>query len=172
MLIYLQMIDDPQDRSKFEQLYLHYKGLMYYTANKILENDQDAEDAVHNAFISLIDNIQKISDIQSHKTKSYIVTIVENKAIDLYRKKQRHPTEAYLDELQGVTVEYELDDALSQCILKLPARYREIIILRYGHDIPDSEIARIMGISKPAVRKLAQRARNKLENICRDEGVL
>ena len=32
MLIYLQMIDGPEDRSKFEQLYLAYRGLMYFIA--------------------------------------------------------------------------------------------------------------------------------------------
>lgn len=172
MFIYLQMIEDPQDRSKFEQLYLHYKGLMHYTANKILRNDQDAEDAVHEAFVALIENIQKISDIQCHKTKSYVVTIVENKAIDLYRKKQRHPTGAFMEELQGVTAEYELDDGLTQCILKLPARYREVILLRYEQGVPDGEIAKLLGISQPTVRKLAQRAKDSLETICREEGVL
>ena len=49
MLIYLQMIDTPEERSKFELLYREYRGLMFHVANRILENDQDAEDAVHQA---------------------------------------------------------------------------------------------------------------------------
>ncbi len=172
MLIYLQMLDDPQDRSKFEQVYQRYKGLMHYTANKILRNEQDAEDAVHEAFVALMENLEKISEISCHKTKSYIVTIVENKAIDLYRKKRRHPTEAFLEEMQGVSAACEVDDGLTQCILKLPARYREVILLRYEQGVPDGEIARLLGLSQPAVRKLAQRARDRLETICREEGVL
>lgn len=172
MLIYLQLIDDPRDRSKFEQLYQQYRGLMHYIANRILRNDRDAEDAVHEAFVTLIENIEKISDIRCHKTKSYIVTITENKAIDLYRRKQKHPTGELIEELQGLTAEDEVDDGLTRCILKLPARYREVILLRYEQGISYGEMARLMGISQPTARKLVQRARDRLETICREEGVL
>lgn len=172
MLIYLQTIDDPQDRSKFEQLYIQYKSLMHYTANQILRNDQDAEDAVHEAFVALIENIQNISEIKCHKTKAYIVTIVANKAIDLYRRKQRHPTGELLEELQGVTVTYDGEDGLARCILNLPARYREVILLRYDQGYRNGEIAKLLGISEPAVRKLVQRAKDRLEELCREEGIL
>ena len=53
MIIYLQTIDDPEDSAKFEQLYEHYRSYMLKIANKILENEFDAEDAVHNAFVSI-----------------------------------------------------------------------------------------------------------------------
>ncbi|MBM6722656.1 hypothetical protein [Pseudoflavonifractor phocaeensis] len=49
MIVYLQMIDTPEDRSKFEQIYLEYRGLMFHVANEILHNEQDAEDTVHQA---------------------------------------------------------------------------------------------------------------------------
>ena len=42
MLIYLQLIDDPADRVKFEDLYRTYRSLMLYVANQILHNQQDA----------------------------------------------------------------------------------------------------------------------------------
>ena len=43
-MIYLQMIESEEDKVKFEEIYLKYKALMFYTANKILHNEQDAED--------------------------------------------------------------------------------------------------------------------------------
>lgn len=46
MLVYLQSVDAPKQRSKFELLHEHYKGLMYYIAYGILHNQQDAEEAV------------------------------------------------------------------------------------------------------------------------------
>ena len=46
MIVYLQLIDTAEDRSKFEQLYEQYKQLMFYTAFQILKRPQDAEDAV------------------------------------------------------------------------------------------------------------------------------
>ena len=53
MIIYLSMIDTPEDRSKFERLYIEYRDVMYHVAYKILNNEQDAEDAVHQAFVKI-----------------------------------------------------------------------------------------------------------------------
>lgn len=93
MLIYLQVIDAPEDRDQFITLYETYRGLMFYVANQILQNEQDAEDAVHDAFLSVAEHIKKFSRLERHKTKAFLVTIVENKAIDLYRKKTHRKEE-------------------------------------------------------------------------------
>lgn len=50
MIVYLQLMDAAEERSKFEQLYARYRQLMFYTAFQILKRPQDAEDAVHQAF--------------------------------------------------------------------------------------------------------------------------
>lgn len=172
MVIYLQMIDDPWDRSKFEQLYTRYKDLMHYTANRVLRNEQDAEDAVHNAFLAIVENIEKISAVDCPKTRAYVVTIVENKAIDLYRNKQRHPTGELTEETAGISVEYDGENELGRCMAKLPARYRQFLLLRYDHDYTVKEVAQMMGLSVSAAYKLEQRAKKNLETICREAGVL
>lgn len=99
MIIYLQMLETPEEKSKFEQLYLEYKGLMFHVAYEILHNEQDAEDAVHQAFVKIAENIKKIDDPICPKTHSYVVTIVENKAIDQYRKQQKHQTVELIEEI-------------------------------------------------------------------------
>ena len=53
MLLYLQTIESPKDKIKFEQIYLKYRRYMFQVASEILQNNQDAEDAVHNAFLSV-----------------------------------------------------------------------------------------------------------------------
>ena len=78
LIIYLQMIETPEEKSKFERLYLEYRGLMYHVAYEILHNEQDAEDAVHQAFVKIAENIKKIDDPVCPKTHGYVVTIVEN----------------------------------------------------------------------------------------------
>ena len=62
MLIYLQIIETDEDKSKFEQIYETYRGLMFHTAFKVLTHEQDAEDAVHHAFVKIAENITKISE--------------------------------------------------------------------------------------------------------------
>ena len=70
MLIYLQMIETDEDRQKFIQLYETYRGLMFYVANRILHNTEDAEDAVHQAFLSIIENLDKISMVHCPKSRA------------------------------------------------------------------------------------------------------
>ena len=53
MLVYMSLIDSAEDQSKFEKIYLKYRNLMFYIANRILNSSQDSEDAVHNAFIKI-----------------------------------------------------------------------------------------------------------------------
>ena len=55
---------------------------------------------------------------------------------------------------------------------KLPARYRQFLLLRYDHDYTVKEVAQMMGLSVSAAYKLEQRAKKKLETICREAGVL
>ena len=152
MLIYLQVIDAPEDRDQFITLYETYRGLMFYVANQILQNAQDAEDAVHDAFLSVAEHIKKFSRLERHKTKAFLVTIVENKAIDLYRKKTHRKEEILWEETTGLAPAYEPEDGLTRCILKLPARYREFLRLKHELGYSTKEVAELMGISWPAAR--------------------
>ena len=56
MLIYLQMLESPEEKSILEQIYLEYRGLMYHVAYEILHNEQDAEDAVHITALDMAEN--------------------------------------------------------------------------------------------------------------------
>ena len=172
MIIYLQMIDTPEDRSKFEQIYLEYRGLMFHVANEILHNEQDAEDAVHQAFLNVAENMKKIGEPKCPKTKGYVVTIVENKAIDLYRRHKRHQMLELNDTVQGIQVIYEGENTLTACILKLPARYREVILLRYVPGYSVKEMASILGLSFAAASKLDQRTKARLKDLYEKEGKL
>ena len=172
MIVYLQIIETPEERSKFEQLYLEYKGLMFHVAFDILHNEKDAEDAVHQAFIKIAENIKKIDEPMCPKTHSYVVTIVENQSIDQYRKQQKRQTVELIDETHGISVQYDSASDLTKCILKLPARYREMILLRYHQGYTVREISKILGLSLPAAIKLDQRAKNKLKKLCEEAGIL
>ena len=172
MLIYMTLIDSEEEQSKFEQIYQKYKGLLFYVANEILNNEYDAEDAVHQAFIKIAKNMKKIGEVECPKTKGFIVTIVENKAIDLYRKKKQQSEIELFEEVRGIPVEYSGDEGLVKCILELDARYREVILLKYHYSYSSREIAQILEISEANVIKLDQRAKKKLKLLCEEEGIL
>ena len=130
MIIYLQMIESDEDKSKFEQLYIMYKGLMFHVAMKILKNEFDAEDAVHQAFLSLIENLKKISDVKCPKTRTYIVIITERKAIDIIRSRSKLVDMEFWESTYGIEIPLPGDHGLADAMARLPAAYRDILLLR------------------------------------------
>ena len=170
MLVYLTLIARPKDRARFEALYTRYGGLMHHVAMGILGNEKDAEDAVHEAFLAIARHMNKVGEVGDPRTKAYVVTIAQRKAIDLYRQRTRHPA-AHLEEGDLTTVP-ETDHGLARCILKLPDRDRQFVLLKFDQGYTTKEIADMMGLTLSAARKVEQRAKARLEILCREEGLL
>jgi len=169
---YLQMIDTPEDKKKFEILYLTYHKLIHRIAYAVLHNSYDAEDAVHQAFLSVAENLEKIGDPYSSQTQSYLLVIAENKAIDILRKNNFLNYVTLDEEVLCMASDYCEDDTLSKCILKLPHKYRQVIMLKYHQGYNTKEIAEILGISESNAIKLDQRAKKKLAQLCKEENLL
>lgn len=168
MLIYLALIETEDDRRKFEQLYITYKQTMFYVANRILKDGHAAEDAVHQAFIRIMDNLDKVTDVDCNKTKAFVVVIVENISIDFYRKRKRENLLSY-DEL-GIYVADEKSpidtiDNVTNAIASLPILYSSVLRLKFSQGYNDSEISQILHISEDNVRQRITRGRRKLSQI-------
>ena len=162
MLIYLQTLEAPDEKAKFETLYRTYCGLMVAVAMKLLGNRTDAEDAVHQAFLSILKNIDKISDVDCLKTKSYVVIITEHKAIDLLRARKKTLPRDFEAEPLGITIPPPGEDELATALTRLPARYREILLLHYHHGYSRKELAQMLELSYVALQQLLWRAKDAL----------
>lgn len=168
-MLYLQMLPSPSEKDKFEQIYTLYRGLMFYIARRILPGEADAEDAVHQAFMSIIENLKKISEVRCPKTRSYVVIITERKAIDILRSRSRLSPEAFEESTRGVELPLPGDGGLSDAMSRLPAVYREVLLLRYYHGYTVREIAPMLGRKPGAVQKLLTRAKAALRKILEQE---
>lgn len=175
-MIFLMTIDTPEDKRKFVILYEKYRYLMQKVAMDVLHDRFLAEDAVHNAFIRLVMHLDDIGETESLRTKRYLVTVVKNAAIDLYRKKNvRIQKEIYMDELKEENVpttymETDVENNVLDILKNLPVKYRDIFLLKYSAHMENSEIARLCGIQEGTVRQrisrgkiLIEKALNKLE---------
>ena len=162
MLIYLQMIESEEDKSKFIAIYNQYRFLMFSVANKILESQFDAEDAVHQAFVSIIDNLDKIRSVDCPETKSYVVIITEHKAIDIIRSRKHMSGEELIDSLHGIEIPLPGDNGLADAMAKLPARYREVLLLRFANGYSTREISKMMEMTEGSMQKLIWRAKEAL----------
>lgn len=171
MLIYLQMIESDLEKDKFEQLYLKYRNLMYHSAFTILHNREDSEDSVHQAFVSIIDNLDKIGDTNSAETRSFCVLCCRNKALDLYRRKNRWGEIELFENIQELPMP-EPESQLDAAIAGLPLALGTVILLHYDNGYSIEEIAEILNISVSAARKRLTRAKAMLKKILREEGMM
>lgn len=178
MLTFLFIIDDPNIRSKLEELYISCHKEMYYIAMSILHNTHDAQDAVQTAILKCADYIEKIEDINCNKTKHLIVTIIKSTATDIYRKKKKMAHEKVDDILEHLTDEdlfsddiiFRLSDGeyYAKRLAELKPEYAEILTLRYYNELTNSEIAQLLNISHENVRARLSRAKAALRKIIKE----
>ena len=175
LTLYLSMIDDPQEQRKFERLYTSYRQTMYYVAYRVLNNEDDAEDAVHQAFLRVIDHMDDVDEEDKAKTKSFLSIITKNIAIDIYRKNKRDAKHAISYDEYEIFIEdpkgqkFEEADELTELIAKLPPQYADVIRLTYAHGYNSEQVGKILGISSDNARQRLVRARKKLEKMLKGE---
>ena len=168
MLFYLSLIEGEQDKRKFERIYEAYRQIMFYAANRILRDRHLAEDAVHLAFMRVIDHLEKINEEDGHKTRGFLVTVTENISIDLYRKRKKEnllsydEMGVYIAETQGV---YNEENEIVAAMMRLPVQYSAVFKLKYVQGFENGEIAAILNLNEAAVRKRLSRGKEKLSQL-------
>jgi RNA polymerase sigma-70 factor (ECF subfamily) len=168
LYIYLSALNTDEEKNYFEEIYLSYRQKMYGIAYSILHNVQDSEDAVHQAFLKMADNFQKILSIPRQELPSYIVIIIRNTSINIYNKnKKTAERSAELPEDQTAididffeNINYE---QLVSVISHLPDKYKDILFLHYINDFSCKEISKMLDISVDNVWKRIERAKKALK---------
>ena len=169
LIYYLQMLDTPEEKVRFEQIYLKYRGLMYRVADSILHNRQDA---VHNAFLKIIKKFSRFQNTPAQDLAPQIVVIARHEGISLLRKRKG---DAPLEEQDGLAEPSEaVSDyhALVDSFTRLPRTYRAVMEMKLLLGYSDGEIAAKLGLSKSAVSTRVSRGRQMLRDIVEQEGFL
>ena len=171
MLICVKAVEGFWNKLRFGQLVHKYEKLMFHVAYGILNDKKDAEDAVQEAFLSIAKYFSKISDIDCPQTRNFIVIITERKAIDMYRRNKRSKT-ADIYDTAGVTYDdIPCGSTLAYAMARLPARYREVIVLKFQCGYSTEEVAEILGLKRETAKKLIYRAKESLRAELENEGV-
>lgn len=169
MIRFLQTAKPKKHSYKCERIYWEYGEMMYNIAYTLLQHEQDAQDAVQQAFVSIAENIADIDEPGS-KTKGYVAVIIENKALDLLRRRKRQPVPLADEDSVGIEIEYDGGNFLTACINNLPALQRQVIWLKYVYGYNLREIAARLDMTYGSVCKIHQRAKAKLKELCIQEG--
>ena len=158
-MIFLMMIDTPEEKRKFVVLYEKYRHLMMKVAMDILKDPYVAEDAVHNAFLKTAKHMDCIGEADGTETKRFLITVTKNAAIDLYRKRRkRMQKEIYMDEL-----ETGVENEILEILKNLPVKYRDVFLLKYSSNLDNAQIADICGIQEVTVRQRIARGKRLIE---------
>ncbi len=131
----------------------------------------DAEEAMHDTFLKIFDNLDKISDEKAFYSWSQSIAI--RTAIDRVRKKKIYfepvdnlamPEEEAIDEEQ-----LQLSVAhVKQKLKELPDGYRVIVSMRLFEGCEFEEIAKELNIKEPSVRSQFIRGRRKLAELVKN----
>lgn len=112
---------------------------MYNISFKILRDKYDAEEAVAQTFLKIINNIERISALP----------LSPNRALFRYNTE-----EEYLKTLDK--------EKLLSCVNKLSDDEKNLLYLRFVNEMKFKDIARLLGITGEAAKKRGQRILKKL----------
>lgn len=172
IITYFTLIEEESDREKFERVYKEYRLQMLHVAASILKDNSLAEDAVHNAFVHVAENISRLDFGRDASALMY--TIARHEAISILRKVS---SEQQFIENSGrlicpgrtsteASYEYKAEvESIARYVAQLPEDYASIFTLRFRHQMKTREIAALLGLSDDVVRKRIQRMKQVIEKM-------
>jgi RNA polymerase sigma-70 factor (ECF subfamily) len=158
-----------------------YGDRVYRLARRITGNEQDAEEAVQDAFWSVLRHIDTFRG--ESLLGSWIYRITANAAYQKLRRAAHRRDEISLDQVLPIiddghhhldpsgdwsaqiddpAIQSELRDVLASAIDELPANHRAVIVLHDVEGLSMAEVADALGISLATAKTTAHRARLRL----------
>lgn len=170
------------NRASFEHLVRTHGGRMLAVARRITRDEEDATDAVQDAFLNAFRSIDTFEERSSLGT--WLHRIVVNSALMKIRTQQRRP-EISIEELlpdydsDGLRLEPETElvsietlleqgetrEFVRSAINKLPDNYRNLLLLRDIEEYNTRETAELLEITPGAVKTGLHRARAALKSL-------
>ncbi len=161
------------DRKAQLALYRQYCDGMFCVAMRFVNNRDDAEDVLQEAFIKAF---QKIHQFKGDVTfGAWLKRIVINKSIDFLKTKKERTVEIQENTLQIVedqdwTVEGDVSmEEVKAAMTRLPEKYQFVLQLFLLEGYDHEEIAQILGLSNTASRTRLLRGKGFLRAILTKE---
>ena len=171
------------DNDAFDVLIKTYGGRMLSIARRFLRNEEDARDAVQDAFISIFRSIRTFEG--NALLATWVHRIAINAALMKLRSMSRRGDEESIESLlprfraDGHQIESsvpwrgvdevleseELRRIVREAIEKLPASHRVVLLLRDIEELTPEETAESLGITRTAVKVRLHRGRQALRTL-------
>jgi RNA polymerase sigma-70 factor (ECF subfamily) len=171
------------DRTAFEKVIREQGRVLLVVARRLLRNDDEAREAVQDAFVSAFRSCSRFEG--ASRISTWLHRIVVNSCLMRLRARQRrvevsidewlpaflpdgHHQAAFVDwsNAAHALVEQQETRAIVQgCIDRLPDSYRTVLLMRDIEGIPAEEVAAALAISLNAVHIRLHRARQALRTL-------
>lgn len=158
------------DLHEFKIQVFPLKNKLFRLANRLLNDTDEAQDIVQEAFIKLWNRREKLDEYRSVEALAVITT--RNLCLDKL-KARKYPIER-LDTLKSDIAEpgtetspdlTDMTEKIKEIILQLPEQMKTIMQLRDIEGYDYEEIAGILGMNENALRVSLSRARKKVREI-------
>lgn len=171
------------DLDSFNTLILHYQDVVFHTALRILGDEDPAEDAAQEAFISAF---RSISTFRGGSFKAWLMRTVTNACYDELRRQKRRPTTPLEpDTADGEEMDSprwladpnmtpaekseadELEHAIQHCLDALPAEFRTVVVMADLQGLDYTEVATAVHVPLGTIKSRLARARLRLRECLR-----
>ncbi len=147
----------------FEEVYRLHGARLKSMAYNLLGNEQDAEDAVQEAFLKACRGTESFRGGAAAHT--WVYRILVNLCLDEGRRRGRRPVMAVDVDAASREAGADLRVALRQAMGQLPVRQRAVFLMAAVEGLPHGEIATILEISETNSRTLLLEARRQLQEL-------
>ncbi|MBN2590460.1 MAG: sigma-70 family RNA polymerase sigma factor [Sedimentisphaerales bacterium] len=162
-------------RDALEKIYDKYETYLITVATALLNNTHDAEDVLHDFFVSFVKSADKIK-LQG-SLKAYMATCVANLARNRMKRKQLEHVasgdDSYSEPIASgaelPAIQKEETVILNQAMYELPFEQKEIIVLHLQGNMKFTEIAKLRNTSVNTVRSRYRYGLDKLRTLLNSE---
>jgi RNA polymerase sigma-70 factor (ECF subfamily) len=167
----------------FETLVRAHTGRMLSVCRRILRNDEEARDAVQEAFLSAFKAIQSFEG--TCRLGTWLHRIAVNASLMRLRSRKRRPEESIEDLLPAfkddghaaidprdwspsalqMVEERETREFVRRCIDRLPEIYRTVLLMRDIEELDTAEAAEALGVTEGVIKVRLHRARHALRRL-------
>jgi len=172
LFIFLSVISE-DEKDLVNRIFSKMNVKMYHISFGILRSHIEAEEAVAQTFLKIIEHIEKISALPSPQREAYCVIILKNETINIVRQRAKtvyvedtdyfeHNNQS--DKMEEDFIEVENKERLFSCMNRLSDDERDFIYLRFVNDMSFRNISQLLGITEEAAKKRGQRILRKLRS--------
>lgn len=181
LALYLAYLDDDNDKRLFEEIYNSYKNQMVILAVSILNNNDDAEDAVGDVFLRIAQkNFDVVRGIKNDTDlRNYLLKATKNTSINKINTKKKDNVsldtvvEYNMDKIKKLSddtfIEFvcnKIDyDKIIEAIKSLREKYRDVLYYHFVMELSIPQTAKALNQSLTTTKQQLVRGKKLLLNL-------